>query len=363
MVERMTLSLAPWAEMPDDERAASLGYANPDLDISLHHYESDFVRIRDQAQQFNVLVVKNGDGPTTLMSTSFDYRIDPLTIMKASTIATQLGGTVAVSEVPGATKGHVMGRELDTPGAWLSPQQLSQAFAGNLDLIGLEQWRAFDSALDFQDGDVVQTSDESLGAYISVARARALARGLFHKRVHISRMDLIEPVNSYGNYTIMRQIAMAQRLRGPEISLRNVYLQENRDLGINVDAFERISDENRRIDQQLKRRQQLAVLAMGAGLRKGFHTALKRVAEDRSESGPRLHEGEVLIARGLNSTVSHRGDILAAQETVKDAGGSARVVELLNREGRAGHHVMDNIPRLAGYTIKREALQDADIAA
>jgi len=349
MSENVTLEFERFKNLSSDE----LGLTAPGLKVETHRHENKW------GQQFNVLEVdarQTDTDPTILTSTSFDYRIDPLLERRMSILATRSNARVLLSEIPGVT----MDRDdpFHTKGAWQTPRQTALAFSGDFDPLALEQLRAIDATVGLAEYENIQLLGESLGAYAVTAMARVIAHRQFDKGLRITQMDLIEPVNTYGNYTLLRQAKMLGNLAGREANLRqDVYLGENTLIGHGeIRAFERQSAENKRIDDFVKRRQIPATYLTGAGLRKGLHTALKDALSNDDVDGPHLRDARILIARGADSSVSFEKDLISAANTVRENGGYAETISLVAPKGDStpiGHHVLNSYARLASYADAR----------
>lgn len=348
MSERQVLNLSDWDNLSSDE----LGYTGPQLSTETHRYESD------NGQAFNVFVADartSEDDPTILTSTSHDYRLDPLLKRRLSVAATQSNSRIVLSEIPGVT----MDPEdpFHTKGGWQTPYQTLMAFTGNYDPLAEAQLEAMDSVIDFQPGQEIQLAGESLGAYAVVSMARVLGQRRFKKQLTISRLDLMEPVNAYGNYMLLRQARMLYSLATREDQLRQVYLGENAAIGHgDIGAFEKLSDRTKKIDRHVKVRQIPAVYLTGAGLRKGLHTALKDALADRTNDGTRLHEADITIARGIASSVSHEKDLVSAREFIREVGSDAKIISFEaepDDETLISHHVLNSLGRFASYMTLR----------
>lgn len=348
MSEKIEIGFEQWKGLSSDE----LGLTAPGLKIETHRYENQY------GQQFNVLEVdarQSDSDPTIITSTSFDYRVDALLERRMAILATHSRARVLLSEIPGVT----MDRQdpFHTKGGWQTPLQTLAAFSGNFDPLAREQLRAIDATVGLEDGSHIQLFGESLGAYAVTAMARVMAQHEFDKGLRITQMDLVEPVNAYGNYTLFRQATMLKNLATREDRLRQIYLSENTLIGHGeIGAFEKQSDENMRIDKYVKRRQIPATYLTGAGLRKGLHAALKDTLSNNDSDGPRLRDANITIARGIDSSVSLEKDLVSAAETIRDNGGYARTVSLEAAPGDTtliSHHVLNSFGRLASYADAR----------
>jgi hypothetical protein len=199
--------------------------------------------------------------------------------------------------------------------------------------------------------DEYQFFGESLGAYAVVAMVRAMANGkLFGKNFNVTRMHLLEPVNAYGNYTILRQGKMLYSLAKTEDQRRQVYLAENaaRGYGDSGKAFEKISLDTSKQDKHVKARQFFASYATGIGLRKGLHSAL----EDALQGAPELRGTDIALYRAKDSTVCFESDLQSASQTIRDNGGQAEIFTLVGEAGDAtpiGHSVLDSHDRNASF--------------
>lgn len=351
-LEANTLDYRRWNESSDDE----LGVATTDKTVELHRY------IAENGQSFNVLDVdartvgESGEqeGPTIVGAISFDYRIDPLLTHKMSILAHHASARVLMSELPGVSVDH--DDPFHTKGAWQTPAQTVAAFSGNFDPLALEQLRAVDSVAHFQDGDEIQLFGQSLGAYSVTAMTRVLANGSFEKALTVPKMTLFEPVNAYGNYYLINQLKMLKNLATTEDTRRQVYLDENAQIGHPMRAFEQLSDETLAIDKFVKSRpaQIIATYASGAGLRKGLHSALYDAMNNKTEDGPHLADAEIIVARATDSTVSHDEDLISLADAAHDAGGSVRLVKFSAGEGETtplGHHSPDSLGRMADLAL------------
>ncbi|HEY8886182.1 MAG TPA: hypothetical protein VIM31_01630 [Candidatus Microsaccharimonas sp.] len=342
MSETVEIGLKQWENSSSDE----LGFTSPDVTRKTTRF------INDKGQQFNVVDVdaRNGQpGPTVLTSMSFDFRAQPLYEARMATIGTQLQARVISSEIPGITI------NLDDPdhtrGDFQTPHQTAMALFGDFDPLAEEQFKAMYEVGELSDDDEYQFLGGSLGAYSVVAMARAMANGkLFGKNFNVTRMDLIEPVNAYGNYTILRQGKILYNLATTEDQRRQVYLAENaaRGYGDSGKAFEKISPYTLKQDKYVKGRQVLATYATGIGLRKGLHAAL----EDALERAPDLRGTDIALYRAKDSTVSFEADLQSASQTIRDNGGQAEAFTLVGEVGDAtpiGHHVLDSHDRNASF--------------
>lgn len=348
MSEKMVVDFKRWKDLTSDE----LGLTAPGLKIATHRHENQW------GQQFNVLEVdarQSDSDPTILTSTSFDYRIDELLERRMAILATHSNARVIVSEIPGVTMDR--NDPFHTKGAWQTPIQTASAFSGNFDPLALAQLRAIDAEIGLDENSKIQLFGESLGAYAVIAMARVIAQYKFDKGLRITQMDLVEPVNAYGNYTIFRQATMLKSLASREDRLRQVYLGENTLIGHGeVGAFERQSDENMRIDKYVKLRQIPATYLTGAGLRKGLHSALKDTLSNVDSDGPHLREAQIVIARGIDSSVSFEKDLLSAADTIRDNGGQVKTISLeaiAGDETPISHHVLNSFGRFASYADAR----------
>lgn len=344
MSENMVLDYRNWDSLSSDE----IGYTGDALNVSTIRH------VNKNGQKFNILNVDarvDENGPTILTTTSHDYRTDTLLERRMSILATHTGSRVIVCELPGVT----IDRDdpFHTDGAWQTPIQLLSAISGNFDPIATAQLDAIDAEVGFYDGQEIQLFGESLGAYCVTAMARSIATGAFSKRLKISRMDLVEPVNSYGNYRIGRQLSVLKHLATIEEQRRQSYLGENTLIGHgDVGAFETMSLDNKKIDRYLKSRQFPAVYLTGMGLRKGLDTALLQAMEDRTADGTGLYEADISVYRGKDSTVSKEEDIYELSEAIIRKGGHSRSIELrggINDATPIGHHVLNSFGRLATY--------------
>ncbi|MDB5180146.1 MAG: hypothetical protein JWN12_778 [Candidatus Saccharibacteria bacterium] len=348
MPEKVILELERWKGLSSEE----LGLTAPDLKITTHRYENQW------GQQFNVLVVdarKSDSDPTIITSTSFDYRIDELLENRMAILATRSDARVIVSETPGITMDR--NDPFHTKGAWQTPRQTTLAFSGNLDPLALEQLRAIDSVVGLDEYAELQFFGESFSADAVVAMARVIAQRKFDKGIRITRMDLNEPVNAYGNYTIFRQAMMLRSLATREDRLLHVYLNENTLIGHGeVSAFEKQPNINKRADRYVKHRQIPATYLSGAGLRKGLHTALKDALSNVDSDGPHLRDAPIVIARGIDSSVSLEKDLISAADTIRDNGGQAKTISLeapVGDKTLIAHHVTSSFARFASYTDAR----------
>jgi hypothetical protein len=350
MSEKVTLYLDKWKDVTDNE----IGLTSGDLKTELHRYKND------QNQEFNIFIAdarKSADDPTIISSTSFDYRIDPLLENSTKILANRSNARVIVSEIPGIT----MDRDhpYQTTGAWQTPRQTLLAFSGDFDPLTYEMLNGIKAVAGLERGAKLQFKGNSLGAYAVVSMARNIALRRIDEDYQITRMDLIEPVNSYGNYTLARQAFILRSLATTEDQRRQLYLGENTTIGHGeIKAFEQQSDENMRIDRYIKSRprQILATYLTGAGLRKGLDSALKDALSNRDSDGPHLREAKIVIARGIDSTVSFENDLISVADTVRENGGQVQTISLKAETGDTtpiGHHVLDSYARLASYTDER----------
>lgn len=350
MSKNVEIGIGEWRGVSSDE----LGFTGSHLHTEDHRY------VAENGQAFNVFIADarpNGVGPTYLTSTSFDYRMDTLLRRGASVLATQSGARVAVSEVPGVTADF--DDPFHTKGAWQTPLQSLTAFTGNFDRLSLMQLEAFDKYLVFKDGDEIQVGGRSLAAYMAVSMLSNLARHRFSKNLKVSRVDLVEPVNAFGNQTITRQLKMLQQLASYEEDMRtNVYIPENAEIGHQTDRFEDESELNDRILKHVRRTQFLATYLSGAGLRKGLDPTLIYAMADKTNDGIGLHEADITISRGNASRVSFEKDLLAAREAIRRVGGDAKVLEFTDAPGTdtpIAHHALDSLGRMASYAQRRNS--------
>lgn len=348
MSEKIELGLQPWLDVSSDE----LGYTSSGLRSSITRYNEG----EKHQQQFNVLDIdaRNGEpGPTIITSTPFNYRIDPLMRRRMTQLATHSKARVLASELPGVTI------DLDDPentgGDYQTIPQTLMALCGNFDLLAAKQLEAIDSVANFADGDQIQLVGHSLSAYSMVAMARVIAQGkLYDKQLAITRMDLIEPVNAYGNHTIDHQIKMFFQLAQLEDQRRQLYLQENVRIGHgDIGAYEKISPFTAKADKYVKRRQVLAIYASGAGLRKGMTPAL----DQAFEASPDLRNTQFVLSRGIDSTASFENDLLSAAYAIRNSGGKAETIAFVAEKGDStpmGHSVLDSLARMASYAVTRK---------
>jgi len=350
MSEKLTLDLDRWTGSTSDE----LGYTSPSLFAETHRFKDT------NGQEFNVLEIdgrKEGtDGPTILSSTSFDYRIEDLLERRMAILATHKNARVLLAEIPGVT----MDRQnpFNTKGAWQTPKQTLFASMGDFDLLAEQQLRAIDATVGLEEGMDVQLFGESLGAYAVVAMARVMAQRTFNKGLRVTQMDLVEPVNAYGNHTFIRQALMLKNLATIEDTRRAIYLdEENARIGHgDIVAFEKQSEENMRIDKHVKLRQIPATYLTGAGLSKGLHTALTHALANTDNDGPQLRDADIFLSRAVDSTVSFEKDLASAANTIRENGGHAFTYSLEAADGDKtpiGHHILNSLGRLASYAELR----------
>ncbi|MGH7218065.1 MAG: hypothetical protein ACREGE_01280 [Candidatus Microsaccharimonas sp.] len=323
------------------------------------HVERHFVEPLGNGQYINVFnadarpLNTSGEriGPTILKFQSHNYRIDELSERKTQIHAHQAGARVLDIELPGVTMDYQDPK--NTKGGFMTPLQFAQSFSGDFDALAHAQLKAADQVVAFKDGDEIQAYGESLGAYSAVALARVLARGRFEKQLHISKMTLVEPVNGTANRSIMNQLKMStERLAKIEHYRRLVYLTENTTIGHPVTMFEMLNDQTAHIDTALKSRigQAVAAAASGAGLRKGLEGALWGALANRSEIGPRLHEADITIAHGRESSVTLAKDLSNLADVARERGVTVRLVEFGSSKENmmpAGHSQLDSLGRMA----------------
>jgi hypothetical protein len=352
MSETIEVGIKQWESASSDE----LGFTSPDVTKKTTRFTNA------AGQQFSVIDIdaRNGEpGPTILSSPSFDFRAQPLYEARLATIAVQANARIMSSEIPGVTI------DLDDPyrtqGDFQTRHQTTMALFGDFDPLAAEQLKAMYEVGELSDDDEYQFLGGSLGAYAVVAMARAMAHGkLFGKNLNFTRMDLIEPVNAYGNYTLLRQGKMLLSLAGLEDKRRKeFYLAENeaRGYGDSGKAFETISAETLKQDVFVKSRPQqiIATYATGIGLRKGLHTALENALHD----APELRGMNIALIRGLDSTVSHETDLQSAAHTIRESGGRATTFTLVGEAGDPkpiGHHVLDSHDRNGSFAKARQQI-------
>jgi len=351
MSEKIQLSLNDWRGVTSDE----LGYTGPHLKTEEHRH------VTKNGQAFNVFIADarpDGVGPTYLTSTQYDYRMDNLLRRNSAIFATQTGSRVAVSEVPGIS--FDPDNPFHTKGAWQTPHQSLMAATGNYDPLSLVILDAFDTYLDFKDGDEIQVGGRSLGAYMAVSMLSNLALHKFSKSLKVSRVDLVEPVNAFGNRHISHQVRILKELASYEEEMRiKAYLPENEEIGHPGVRFEDESELNDRILKYVRRTQFPATILTGAGLRKGLDPVLVHAMADRTNDGIGLHEAEISIAYGNASHVSFEKDLVAAQEAVRQVGGEVKLLMLTDEDGGGNkpmaHHALDSFARMASYAQRRNS--------
>jgi len=348
MSERVEIGINEWRDLSSDE----LGFTGSQLKTEEHRY------VAENGQAFNVFIADarpDGVGPTYLTSTSFDYRMDTLLKRGTSILATQSGSRVAVSEVPGITYDY--DNPFHSKGAWQTPRQSLTAFTGNFDSLSLMQLEAFDKYLKFQDGDEIQVGGRSLAAYMAASMLRNIAQHKFPKRLKVSRVDFVEPVNAFGNHSLARQWKILGELASYEERMRTeVYIPENEQIGHTTPRFEDESELNDRILKHVRRTQFAATYLTGAGLRKGIDHSLVRAMADKTNDGIGLHDADITFARGDASHVSFEKDLVAAREEVRRVGSDAKIITLTDESSGdvpLAHHALDSLGRIASYAQQR----------
>jgi len=307
-------------------------------------------------QKFNILDIdaRNGEpGPTILTSTAFNYRFQPLYIAVMTTLAVQSGARVVSSEIPGITID--LDDPLHTTGDFQTPAQTMLALSGDYDPLGTEQIKAMYEVGELSEDDEYHFVGVSFGACAVVAMARALSkRKLFAKKFNVTEMDLIDPVNAFGNHTIVRQAQLLYNLATTEDQRRQLYLAENEagGYGDGGKEFTKISPDASKHDKHVKLRQIVATYATGIGLRKGLHTTLADALRD----APELRNMHVTLSRANDSSVCRDSDLQSAAETIRQSGGRADVQTLVGKQGEKipiGHHVLDSISRYGSFAKAR----------
>jgi hypothetical protein len=369
MIEKMPLEYKNWSAdvVSADEMGILLG--GEDTYSQMHRYSTP-----DGNQQFNVLEIdgrpEGQDGPTIISGNSWNYRLDPLVTYKMRILAKQRGARVFMSELPGITINH--SDPFNNTGARQSVEQMRHAFAGNFDPLSKMQLEAVDSLAHFEEGQTVQFFGESLASYSVASMASVISKGEF-KPLHISRMELVEPVNAYGDTSLIHMAQIMKTLGTVEDARRATYIAENKEIGYS-DAvpYEQIDDRTAAIDKFVKglRQQLIPVLISGGGLRKGVHTVLGRVLDAQAVHAPLTHKSNIIVARGSDSTVTVPEHFEQLASHVRDSGVSVRLIEFTDsdtdyseeqlskiKKGEAirtaiGHSTLDSIGRMASYASK-----------
>jgi hypothetical protein len=318
-------------------------------------YTGDFLRtasIEQYSPDMNVACVDarpNGVGPTIIGSTSLDERLTPFYLHCMAVNAKHRGARLLMSDVRGVR----MDVENPVHVGWAhqTSTQTLEAFRGNPEPIGAEQLRALDEVYGFEEGEDIEIEAHSLANFWAYGMIKAIATRSFEKRLTITKLHMIEPVNSYGKLSVQGLMKEMLSLSTVEMDLEKRYIAENKDIGHgNVIPFDNESKQNKRIDRVLKMRQFVSSHVAGAGIRIGLDTLAGDILKDRSVDGAGLHEAEIIISHGAHSTVSRRDDILRLARTIKEAGGNVRLLEYITGKGDntpIAHSVFRSLGRIA----------------
>jgi hypothetical protein len=366
MIEKIPLEFKKWSteHISPDKLGISLG--GTDTLSQMHRYSTP-----DGNQQFNVLEVdgrpEGREGPTIISGNSWNYRLDPLVTYKMRILAKQRGARIFMSELPGVTINHA--NPLDNTGARQTREQFLGAFRGNFNPLSKMQLEAVDSFAHFEEGEDVQFFGESLASYSVASMASVISKGDF-KPLHISKMELVEPVNAYGDTSLIHMAKMMNTLGTVEDTRRGIYIGENKKIGYpEAVPFEQISLETAAIDKYVKgvRRQLIPVLASGGGLRKGVHTMLGHILSADAEYAPLTSDSSIIVSRGADSTVTNPRHFEQLAGHVRESGISVRLVEFTDSDNDyseeeleridkklslrtpIGHSTLDSLGRMATY--------------
>jgi len=357
MIDRVPLDYQQWNKKSVSAEEFGVALTSDASRTQMFRYQAP-----DSGQAFNVLRIDGRPdqetGPTTITANSWDYRIDPLRTAKLAIFAKHSGGVVYDVELPGATINH--NRPLNNEGGFQTKAQFLGALKGDFTPLAQTQLEAIDSIAHFEEGQEVRFMGESLATFSLAAMALVMARGDF-KPLTITAMDLIEPVNAYGDTSLIHMAKMMHTLATVENDRRGLYINENAAIGYpEFMPYEKLNKQTAAIDKYVKglRQQQIPVLASGAGLRKGVHTVLGQVLGGKLPYQPLTTDSEITVIRGADSTVTSPDDFEKLAAHVHDSGVSVRLMEIANgtrgSETPIGHSMTDGLGRAASLAALRQ---------
>jgi len=294
-----------------DVSARDLGYDSSQVQTSVYDY------ISKEKQRIGLAVSTPVDGfeSTIIMPQSHDYRNEPLAIRRSQIMATQLGARVALVETPGTV--GLIRPDTDNPsgysiydddaaltGAAPTLRQLRGALIGDFSAHSEAQLDAAVDTLGITSQDRLMLFGESMGAVTSVDMLRSIGeRGLT-----LDAIMLHEVVNVSHPHGWQRLFSLLNNLGGIENDRRNMYFLENNEIGHPIQAFELVSDEQKRLDRARKSmaQQGVASLVDGLGMRAGIDRRLMENIARFGNKPPVVH-----IGRASSSSVSHQAEYSA----------------------------------------------------
>lgn len=298
----------------------------------------------------------NEAGPTTLVALPYNGHIDDYFAKQWSVFAHHTAGRVIGVGRLGETRYTDELRH--TNGDKLGIKRLMGGLIGNSLSFSAAQIQAVDAEIGFEDGKPIGIAGESRANQDIAEWAYHLSRGnIINKHVPIARVDMIEPVNAHTNGSLLHPIQVARTLRLLERPLRLTYLAENDNIEYGdmdkVRPYDFMSDENKRIFRRHNRRQWMATVASGIGLRASLDWLLSEAMADKTNDGARLHEADITFWRAGSSKVSLSADIENAIDVVRQAGGNGRQVELVpspRDNTKLGHFALESFRRRASFS-------------
>lgn len=318
--------------------------------------ESDFLEYRSKDGQLLNLYKTRPLGmeedeslSTVIMPASHDYRLEPLWMKRADILASNLGVEVVAVDTPGTVgllkPDGVGGYEaydettrLD--GASQTMGQLVSALSGNFTPHAKLQLEAVSAVTDLDKSKDIYLFGESMGASVSVDMMKlAQEAGL-----PVTAVVLYEMVNIFKKYDPSKPLGLMKTLPGIENDRRNIYLNENKDIGHPQLAFEMTSERNARLDKARKGmgQQGVASAVNGLGMAKG---RLDDIIDNSIVSGV----DEVHLFRGAQSNASLRKDYDLALDAMRWAGVDVYAHDVYDRAGSVdmGHSHLVSLGRQA----------------
>jgi hypothetical protein len=334
----------------------------------------------DGRQHWNILEIDGRpedtdgvrEGINVIVASPWGSRISPIPAHKGAVVAQQRGARVWISDTPSQAIRY--DAPFNDKGHQLTREQLAGVRVGNFGPLAHTVLEGIDSYAHFEEGEEIQVIGESMAANTIVYMVNDIAEGKF-KPLNVTRMELIEPVNVYGDKTPLGIYQIAKALGGKSIEAlrRGLYIRENNEIGYpNAVLYESIDDETAKINKYIHsiRRQRLAAFALGSGLRKGFHTVLDRVLSTKTENSPLTPDSKIILSRAADSTVTFRTHYEQLADHMKKFDVPIQLIEFIDsienyseqtrdeiengtkKLTRIGHSFADSIGRWATYISK-----------
>lgn len=354
MFEIMPLDYKKWDSNTVSPEDFGIALATDETRTILHRYSTP-----DGSQQFNVLEVDGRPndqeghpvGIDTISSTPWSYRIDPLFTDKMAILAKQRGVRVFASEIPGVTINQA--DPFNNDGARLTREQSRALLRGNFGPIARTQFEAIRSYANFTEGQEVAFYGESMAVGALAAMIREMSDGTITP-LTIAKAEFNEPVNVFGDTTLLQMYKLMIRLGRLENTRRGLYIQENAQIGYpEAMPYEDIDERTAAIDTYVKgmRQQGVSALITGVALRKGMHTVLADIVAKDTAYYPITSDSEIMFGRGADSSANEPGDFESLNEYISGSRVKVRMLEFTDGETDGhtpiGHSFTDSLGRAA----------------